>query len=369
MKLFGSLLLLLPLSLSSSFAHAISADEIIREDQRNGVMAVTNLVQPVRVSDLEAVYDLKDRALGGRGRQAIYLAVPSHLQRGLLDSISLTHRQDPREERECRSDEERDCLPAYVSTEVYDWLRAQGNWRYWGGTGSGPFNSKFAEIRDGRGETDNIYEWSRKGHYAVENEKDFSKSELSPALLRIRSVGKDEARIQQVVLKISPPRVAFLDELIFARGLKFGDYITAHGRRYPGNPGMGDYGNALLLEANHRPRHPMLARSLPVERGSFRLPLKAGQRLVSVDIACGDMKLVPRGADPQQYRGGAYITIRRWVRGVPTEELLKNFNVGSNGVVRATSQNITRIVGPDEEIEIKAERGHISIMGVRIGAN
>jgi len=364
-KLFGSLLLLMPLS----FAHAISPDEIIREDQRNGIMAATNLVQPVQVSDLQAVYDLKDRALGGRGRQAIYLAVPSHLQRGLLDSISLTHRQDPREERECRSGSDRDCLPAYVSTEVFDSLRTRGNWRYWGGTGSGPLNSKFAEIRDGRGETDNIYEWSRKGHHSVENEKDFSKDEISPALLRIRSVGKDDARIQQVVLKISPPRVAIMDDLIFAQGLKFGDYVTAHGRRYPGNPGMGDYGYALMLESDHRPRHIKLDRSFPVERGSFRLPLKAGQRLVSVDVACGDMKPVPGGADPQRYRGGAYITIRRWVRGVPAEDLVKNFNVGSNGVIRATSQNINRIVGQNEEIEIKAERGHISVMGVRIGAN
>ncbi|MNU02358.1 hypothetical protein D3C72_2460380 [compost metagenome] len=80
------------------------------------------------------------------------------------------------------------------------------------------------------------------------------------------------------------------------------------------------------------------------------------------------MKPVPRGGDPMSYRGGAYITIRRWVRGVPVEDLVVSRNVGSNGVIRATSEKISRVVGANEEIEIKADRGNISIMGVRLGA-
>ncbi|MNL20476.1 hypothetical protein D3C87_1417250 [compost metagenome] len=171
-----------------------------------------------------------------------------------------------------------------------------------------------------------------------------------------------------MILKITPPRVTKQADIIFADGLKFGDYITAEGRRYPGKADNGDYGNALLLESRHRPRHKKLDPSWAVERGSFRIPLKAGMKLVSIDIACGDMKPVPRGGDPERYRGNSYLTVRRWVRGVPVEDLIVSRNVGSNGVMRATSEKISRVIGTDEEIEIKSDRGTMSIMGIRLGA-
>jgi hypothetical protein len=348
-------------------AMALDIANVLQGDRTAGIAAVTSPLQASKVSDLEAVYDLSDVTLGGRGRKAFYLSVPAQFAGKKLESLSLTHRQDPQEERECRSGD-RDCLPAYVSLEVYDVARRDHNWRYWGGTGSGPFNSKFAEIRDSRGETDNLYEWQRKGHYAVDNGADFAKVPVEPGFLRLRSVGPDEAHIQQVVLKMDPPNARNLTEYIFARGLRFGDFITADGRRYPGHAAEGDYGDALLLDSRHHPRHAKLDKSWNNERGSFRIPLKAGTKLVAVDIACGDMKPVPWGADPEKYRGNSYVTVRRWVHGQPVENLISNRNVGSNGVIRATSEKIDRVAGYDEEIEIKADRGSVSIMGVRLGA-
>ncbi|MEN0060258.1 MAG: hypothetical protein AAGB31_15575 [Bdellovibrio sp.] len=348
----------------ASFANT---QAIILADSRSGIRQFDKVYTPAVQGDLEAIYELNDIKISGQGREALYLEVPTQFKNQVLESLSLTHRQDPGEERECHSTVQNDCRPAYVSMEVFDLGKQSLQWRFWGGTGSGPYNSKFSEIRSSEGETDNLYEWHRKGHYSVETQKDFSKSSVYPGLIRLRSVGPDEARIQQVVLRISPPLLSKLNDYIFSSGLSFGDYITAEGRSYPGSPNYGYYGDALVLDSYNYPAHQKIPSHWSKERGALRVPLKPGTRLVSVDVACGDMKPVPRGANPENYRGNATLSVRVLKNGKKHQDLFKRRNVGSNGVMRATLPSLSYVAGDNEEVEIRSERGRLYIMGIRFG--
>lgn len=375
-SLLSALLFIVP-------AHAeLNVDQVIQRDARDGVQVADVIRNADEVKNLSAVFDLKGRVL--KPGEAIYMIVPPHLAQGLLDFASLTHSQHPDEENECRSADGRDCLPAYTSLEFFNDVdgRERG-WRCWGGIGSGPCNSKFAEIRGGTPETDNLYEWTHKGHIGLgdgdedrdrgrggrnrDRDRRPSLRPLKPALMRVRSVGEDSAHIYRIILKTVPPRPTSQEEFIFAEGLSFGDFETARGRRYPGNPSMGDYGDALQLNRRSRPDHENLPSNWSVRNGSIQMPLKAGLRLSAVDIACGDGRPVPEGGDPEQYRGNAVVTIQ-WIRGNRVlETIMDQENVGTNGVMRASPADLSRKIEDGDALRIMVPKGEAKVMGIRLG--
>lgn len=361
----NSFILLLALSATSQ-SQAFTAKAAIDYDNARSSFQTTTTINPTSTTDLTVIYDLGDtKLLSG---QRVYLSVPTQYHSMSLDFAAITHRQAPRDENECGGGSDRDCLPGYTSLEFLDAQKTILNeaWQYWGGSGSGPFNSKFAEIRSGRGETDNLYEWRKKGRLSVETNK-MTKDALYTNLVRIRSVGPDMIRVQKVILKFLPPQPSIMNDVIFSHGFAFGDYATSHGRAYPGNADYGDYGNAVLFHSRHRPRHNATPSNWTLVKGGFRIPLQAGDRIQFVDVAIGDMKPVPRGADPEDYRGGAYLNVKRLQSGQSVETLMNEENVGSNGVMRALPAKLSQKAGANEELEITVSDGAASVMGIRFG--
>lgn len=360
---FSYCLFLLTLFISA-VSNAQSIQQVISEDSQHGVAIKGAVIAPARVSDNTLVFDLRDINLNPN--QALYLSIPTQFHDKTLDFLSITHRQDPYDERDSRRSGKLDTFPGYTSVEVYDLHQpSKDAWRYWGGHGSSSFNSKFAEIRGGTGETDNLYDWQRKGHHSVRTEA-HSIGPIAPFLLRVRSIGPDSVRVQKVILKTLPPPPNFFEEVIFSRGLNFGDFATAAGKQYPGNPNFGNYGQALKIGQGRPPHHPSIPQRWQTGNGSIRIPLRPGDVLRAVDIAIGDMHSVPAGADPDNYRGGASLRVTRLRNSQRVENLIDYENIGSSGTMRALPERSDVAAGANEEIEISVSGDVASIMGIRV---
>ncbi len=188
--------------------------------------------------------------------------------------------------------------------------------------------------------------------------------------MRVRSLGLDNVRVQQVILKVLPPNPAQINSIVFAYGLDFGDWKTGKGRDFPGRPSRGDYGYALELNRQSTPNHPSIPATWKTGHGTLIIPLEKGQKLISIDIACGDMKRVPRGADPQDYRGGGSLTVLvKNASNSVLDSFMNRENVGTNGVMRGFTKNPNFASSQGDYIEVSAPSGTVKIMGIRLGVN
>lgn len=314
------------------------------------------------------IYDLEDQSL--QPNEEIILDVPLHLQSYPVEWVAVTHRQSPNEERECASRGDRDCLPGYTSVEILstDKSARSQDYRYWAGSGSGPFNSKFAEIRSGRGETDNLYEWQNKGHISVLTKRK-SFDPLYPQKVRIRSVGKDSIRLQKLALKVLPAEPSVFTEFVFSSEFRFGTYSQGKGLQYPRGSSYGYYGGALTLNRKQVPRHSSLSEAWIRSPGKIELPLDPSTRLISVDVACGDMKPVPPGADPQNYRGGGRMLVEIRNSNKIVQTFIHDENVGTRGVMRGFTEDSGYLTQPGDVLVITAPRGTVQVMGLRLGVS
>lgn len=316
--------------------------------------------RPVYQADSILVYSTNDIEL--RTNEEVEFIVPEKYHGRQLDFASLTHRQDPDEEDECvPTTPGRDCLPGYTDLEFL----ASNGWRHWGGVGSGPRNSKFAELRKGLGETDNLYEWRRKGHVGLD--EDLSKDPLFFTRVRAISLGEDSIHLNRVIIKYLPPKPTAIDDFAFSDGFVMGDYETTAGRVYPGNPSLGDYGTSLAVSRYAAPAHFKIPADWRLSPGKLQIPLVPGRRLSFVDVAVGDMRKVPAGEDADNYRGGARVNITRIEGGRAAETMMKGENVGTNGVMRATPASHEKVTHAGDFIEIEIPRGLAQIMGIRVG--
>lgn len=316
--------------------------------------------RPVYMADSILVYSTDDIEL--KTNDEVEFLIPEKYLGRQLDFASMTHRQDPDEEDECvPTTPGRDCLPGYTDLEFL----ASNGWRHWGGVGSGPRNSKFAELRKGLGETDNLYEWRRKGHVGMD--EDSSKEPLFFTRVRAVSLGEDSVRLNRVIIKYLPPKPTVIDDFVFSEGFRMGDYETTAGRVYPGNAAMGDYGTSLEVNRYSAPSHASIPADWLLEPGTLKIPLKVGQRLSYIDLAVGDMRKVPDGGDPENFRGGARVNIRRLSGGRAQETLMKGENVGTNGVMRGTPASHENVVQAGDYLEVEVPRGNAQIMGIQIG--
>ena len=344
-------------------AMAIQPDDVIAKDHQ-AIEIKLIIDRPTVKKDLSLEYDLDGIRLNPE--ESVYIKIPDEYRNRKLDFVSMSHRQSPRDERECGGYSDKDCLPGYSSLEVYNEFSSSEGWRCWGGTGSGPCNSKFAEIRDSTPETDNLYEWRKKGHINTRG-RGLSYDPIIPTLFRVRSVGPDSVRVHKIIIKFLPPQPDVIADYIFSNGFQFGDYETASGRKYPGNASYGDYGHPLHLERHSRPDHPALKGEINSETGYIEIPILRGKKLLFVDIAAGDMKRVPRGADPENYRGGAVLSIDLVNRNNEIDQLMNSENVGTNGVLRGSPSRINLVIQDGQFLKIYAPKGTAHIMGIRIG--
>lgn len=297
----------------------------------------------------------------------IQLVVPKSYFNKSIDFVYITHKQKPDQlQQNCGGDSKTDCIPAYTSFEVMPSVQASlsQEWRCWGGVGSGPCHSKFAEIRSYEGETDNLYEWYTHGYVKTSSPGIKEFAPLKPQAFRVRSLGQDTVWVQKVVVKFSPSNLTHKVDHIFSNGLNFGDWLTASGRRYPGHADVGDYGRAIRLSKTNK-YYQIDSDKVVLETDGLHIRTNVTDRLSFIDIACGDMKPVPPGEDPDDYRGNGKLSVEIRTAHHNFSVMVRE-NVGSNGVMRALiPEELTQ--EPVEEVFISGRGSQISIMGVRLG--
>jgi hypothetical protein len=365
--LFG----ILALSMIAQHGLAANLDEAMNYDQSHPAGNVVGTYDTVEATPYKLTYKFRELRL--HPNEMIYLKLPADVIGKNLELVQITHKQQAGHERGCvpyRTDW--DCVPAYTSVEFLDANhRVDGDmWRYWGGVGSGPFNSKFAEIRQDEGETDNLYEWIRHGNLGIASgQRDISHAALPISGIRVRSLGTDTTVLQKIIIKINPPKSSDLQDVIFARGFEFGDYETATGRRYPGNASVGNYGTALEMNDYHNgvPAPATMPANWAFD-GRIRIPLDANKVFQSLDIACGDMKPVPPGAtaaEIEKLRGNGKVTLTYVHADGQREVLMERENVGTSGVMRGLASGNKKL-DRGGYLEVEAPQGNVKVMGVRV---
>lgn len=316
----------------------------------------------VNNKDLEVIYVFDSLSLNNG--ESFKVDITKEYDGLALDFIAITHRQSPNEESECLSFSDKDCLPAYTSVEV---LNEKNEWRYWAGNGSGPYNSKFAEIRSRKnGETDNLYHWMSIGHIGFEKDG-YSKAAIYPKTIRVRNLGPDSSRIEKLVIKFNPKKVEEISETIFSKGFQFGDYITALGEKLPKSSYNGDYKNPLTVYPHSRSSHIKLPGDWIVKKGQIQIPICCQKNLVFVDVAIGDMRYFTGRGSLDYYRGSAKLTINVVLPDLTIRPLMKSENIGSTGVLRATLEKISESIPDGSFLTITIENDVAHIMGIRIG--
>ena len=340
--------------------------------------AISSPVKPTKIKSFSLEYDLGREGVELFYNQALYLEIPEDfLKRNLVfDFASIAHRQDFHRERQQNpwssigADYE-DRRPGYTSLEFHIQNSDEDGWIYWGGNGSGPRNSKFAEIRgNDRPEVDNLYEWQRHQWKRVSNGQS-GNTPFSIDSARIVSLGQDPIRAHKVILKFLPPIPQYFSRHIFASGLDFGDFASGLQRKFPGNHKCGDYGRgALVIEPRGRISKNLVPSDWEVEDGRLYIPLAKGSHFQTVEIATGDMKR-NNCANARYSRGGALVSVDIVQKGSFTDtvvdELMHKENVGTNGVMRAVSSQLEYLAQEGDFIRITVNSDATSIMGIQLG--
>ncbi|HWU43724.1 MAG TPA: hypothetical protein VN132_09810, partial [Bdellovibrio sp.] len=325
--------------------------------------AVYGTVAPSYYDSTKVEYNF-GRGINLKPSEGVELILPDSLAGRTLDFVYITHKQTPSQMQICQ-DPKIDCKPGWTSFEVLPDKASNlpNDWRYWGGKGSGIYNSKFAEIRSGEGETDNLYEWYRHGHLGI-NGNDKSYEPLIPRAFRVRSVGQDSIWLQKVVVKFLSPEIKKTKEFIFSSGLQFGDINTTAGRKYPGHAYKGDYGSAIVLGRKRNSR--INQDNIYMSKGDIKISTESmNGNLKFINIACGDMKPVPSGEDPDKYRGNGKLSVSV-VTDQSIYKIMDHENVGTSGVMTAPVPN-ELINGAIKEIIIHGSGSPISVMGLQLG--
>jgi hypothetical protein len=239
--------------------------------------------------------------------------------------------------------------PALTSLQ-FRWTK-DGTWRYWGGPSSGAAGAKFAEYRGGGLELEGLYEWGHYGHYDLDTRKS-SNAPLRIDRIRAVSTGADPVLLGEVSVIFWPSAAASTKEYLFTPGTNFGSYVGSDGASY-----YLDYATAWEL-GSYASRTDSSGAEL--KGGVLRIPLPAGKKLGSVEVACGD---APQGSS---YPGGASLSIRVRHSDGSSESWKEYENVPPSGILKAAAPKCDSTVADGDVLEILGS-GQMWVMGARLG--
>jgi len=304
--------------------------------------------------------------------EMVYFVLPKEMRKSPIDFVTLGHRQDPSETSGGSASDYlvRDPYPAYLSVQFLRADTPAPDWRYWGGPASSRFGAKFAEVRAGGPEIEGLYEWRKYGTGSTNgrgDRNDLDHSALFSCLGRVVASGSDKLRFSRLVVKTSPEAPKNFETQIYTPGTAMGDFETAEGREYGGGEWHdGLYPDALTLKkANYTTEKP-LRNGWSLLNENLRIPLKKGQRLLSVEVAAGDAKGME--AYHRYRRGGGSLGIALVHADGTRAVLLERENVGPEGVIKAAVDGSAPAKTGDF-VEVQAKSGTVFVMGVRIGTN
>ncbi len=314
----------------------------------------TVTVQGARVSVETGAIRLNGSAAlhGGKPEQVLIEIPESH--RGLrLAHIALMHSQNTAEKSVPGSGRngDRDAAGAYSLVEVF--VKGRG----WTDLGQ---SKKFAEARQ-----------------EVERLHDLPDAQGEIVAVRIKNVGVDPVHLHQLTLHFLPEKPRRFEEQIFTARTSFGDPWASmtpsvsrlrepvvQGTRYPGGVTLNNTGDWKATP----PETVALiqAKGWSLDPTSISIPLQAGKRFRTVEVAIGDTH--PDAASNQDqsygYKGYAKLTLEV-VRADGTRLTLSSQeNVPPQGVLVGTSDYVAQA---GDRVRLSVSGDTAAVMGVRLG--
>ncbi len=341
----------------------------------SGVKTVEMLSKPAKITSVGVTYKF-----GGGGRklapnEQMFLEVPPQFRGRAVRFAVLKHRQERSETTAPSGSDKWDAKPGVTSLQVHGHEMPEGEqWRYWHAPWgeSGSDGGKYAEHRSsGDPEVENMFDWMANGHGQVGGGWGFSKDALRVDAVKVKSVGEDPVRIQEVMVQFLPAKPDTMDEHIFSPGTKFGDAITGKGRRYGGGPSKGGkYPGALRLPGGGEG-----AKNLPegwhMRGSSLEIDLKPGKTFSGVEIACGDTH-----SDGKANKDGHTGTLG-WSRlsmsvkraNGGTDTFTERQGVPPEGVLFGGPSIENYVAQPGDKLVVNASSDTTYVMGLRLWYN
>ncbi len=276
---------------------------------------------------------------------SVYFHIPLELRERGVRFMVLGHRQLPGQDN---VPGQWDDKPGLSSVQVH----SQNGWSYWNGPSSGKNGAKFAEIR-GDAEIENLYNWDTYGHVNLKT-GEVSKEMLKPDAMKVTSVGTDSVLLSELTLKVSPMPETSKVEKIYSDGTAFTPenpnhkYTLGGGQKFKGKfPGAKEIYGAKTLN----------------------IPLRAGAKLTSVDVACGDSH-----SDGVQNSDGGWGT-QGWAKlniGIKKLDgsirwMMNHENVPPEGVLMTSPEDCDEKIETGSELIISSDGDTTYVMGVHVG--
>lgn len=277
--------------------------------------------------------------------ESVYFHVPPEYRDRGVRFMVLGHRQDV---NDGNSTEGWDNKPGLSSVQVH----SKSGWSYWQGPASGKGGAKFAEVRP-VAEIENLYDWDVYGHTNIKTEVN-SKTALTPDAMKVTSVGADEVLLSELTLKVRPPKETSKEEIIYSEGTAFTPDSPDKKYKLSGGQAFGGlFPNAKAIKG----------------RNQIVIPVKAGMKITSIDVACGDSH--PDGVTNKDGGSGtpgwAKLSIGIMKPNGETKWLMNRENVPPEGMLMASPDDCDEKIEEGSQVVIKSDSDTTYVMGVHIG--
>lgn len=331
------------IQLLSQIDHQVKLQELESISTKSSDKTISYLTEPSKRTCSTVTYKFPEIEM--KANESVYFHVPKDLRERGVRFMVLGHRQKPNDNT---AEGQWDDTPGLSSVQVFNGK----NWNYWNGPSSGDKGAKFAETRSSA-EIENLYDWDKYGYVRMET-KETSTSELLPEAMKVTSVGTDLVYLSELTLKVNPPKESSNQEYIYSKGTKFTPndpnqkYILSGGQKFEGK-----FPGAKKIHSYD----------------SITIPVKAGMKITSIDIACGDSH-----PDGKKNSDGGYGT-QGWAKlsvGLKNSKgeikwFMSRENVPPEGMLIASPAECDEITEPGSEIVISSEEDTTYVMGVHVG--
>lgn len=292
-------------------------------------------------------------AHGGQA-QELMVTVPESHQGLRLAHIELIHSQNLGEKTHAWSGSK----DQHDETAGYSQVEVQIDGKTWSNLGQ---PKKFAEARQ-----------------EVERLHDLPDAHGKITAVRVRNVGVDPVHVHGLALHFLPSKPKVFDEGIFTAGTNFGDPWAGRspdvarvrevqvlgGTRYPGGLTLNNTGDWATTSAETLAK--AQAKGWTVEKDSVVIPLQAGKRLRTAEVAIGDTH--PDSAQNKDgsygYKGFAKLDIAIERRDGSTVNLTSRENIPPQGVLVGSAD---QRIQPGDRLRVRVTADTAGLMGVRIG--
>lgn len=329
-----------PVAKLKEFSTEMKVSEMKKVAAKSSGKPILFVTEPTKVTCSSVSYEIPEVQM--TPGDAVYFHVPEVLRERGVRFMVIGHRQEG-----FKSDGWDD-KPGLSSVQVY----SKDKWSYWNGPASGKKGAKFAETR-GYPEIENLYDWGHYGHNDMETEET-SNTALLPEMMKVESVGTDKVLLSQLTLKVEPFEETSNAETVYTPGTKF--FPNNKDKKYELGGGQSHQGTFPQAKA--------------VSPGSeIVIPLKAGQKITSVDVACGDSHpdKITNSDGGSGTQGWAKLSIGIKKPNGQIKWLMSRENVPPEGMMMASPDDCDEKIATGSSLVIRSDADTTYVMGVHVG--